>query len=304
MSHFVTKILIEAGLENDYAAYQKANEFVKKAKELITQFPNKYISYNPEQDFSQIKIGNMILQIFGRNNSLSQRYAGKMNAAYEARKNILNLFGADINYDKNTKKLTIEFNEKEAIHELTHFLDLKRSSGVQQKDYLKKLTPEFTKEYLQWTKEKNLDPQNPLVFTSWEAKTGQSVQVQRDFNEYVNDPYELNAHFMEHIMPQINNYVTKTLEVPASFDEFKNDIFNNALNDKNFKNYYKVLTDQNKKKFLKRIAVYYQELKNFVVKEQHVDFSKENTELEIHKPQLSKFFQKVKGIFGQNKKAA
>lgn len=304
MSDFIQKILIEANLENDYAAYQKAGEFVKKAKELISQFPNKFVSYNPKEDFAQVKIGSMMIQLFGQNNSLSKRYAGQMNAAYEARKNILNLFGTEIEYNKIKNKLDIQFDEKEAVHELTHFLDLKRSSGKQQKDYLKKLSPQFTKEYLEWTKKNNLDPDNPIVFSTWESRTGKSVQVQRDFKEYVNDPYETNAHFMEHIMPQINNYVSKTLELPSSFQEFKNGVFQNALNDRNFKAYYGSLAEDNKKKFLKRIATYYQELKNFVAKDQHIDFSKENTELEIHKPILNKFFQKIKSILGSEQKNA
>lgn len=303
MSNFIQKILTEAGLENDYGAFQKAGKFVEKAKELIAQFPNKFVSYNPKEDFAQVKVGSMVIQLFGKNASISKRYAGQMNAAYEARNNILNLYGVDINYEKS-KKLSIDFDEKEAIHELTHFLDLGKSSEKQQKDYLKKLAPKFTKEYLDWTKEKGLDPDSPLVFTTWENHTGKSVQMQRDFTEYVNDPYELNAHFMEHIMPQINNYVQKTLEVPNSFDEFKNNVFNSALNDKNFKAYYKELTDQNKKRFLKRIAVYYQQLRDFVAKEENIDFNNTNTSLAIHKPVLAKFFQNIKGVLSGNKKAA
>jgi hypothetical protein len=314
MSEFVEKLLREsfsssflkeAGLENDYGAYQKANEFVKKAKELISQFPSKFVSYNPKDDFSQVKIGEMTFQLFGKNNKLSQQYAGQMNAAYSPRTNVFSFFNADITYDKNSKKLSINFSEKEAVHELTHFLDLKRSGGEQTKTYLKKLAPQYTDDYLAFVKKAGREPGDQDAQALWQNHTGQSATKGRDRDEYSNDPYELNAHFMEHIMPEVNNYISKTMEVPPTFEEFKNKIFQTVLNNNDFNTFYKHLNDQNKRKIIKRIAVYYQQLKDFVAKDQHVDFSKENTSLEIEKPVLDKFFQKIKGIMGGgNKKAA
>lgn len=299
---FIEKILKEANLAADHEVFQKAGKFVAKVKELVSQFPNKFVSYNPDMDFAQVQVGKMTFQIFGKRSTETQRYGESMPAAYVARENLLNLYNIDINYDKQNKKLAIEFNENEVIHELTHFFDLKRSGEEGQKAQLKKLSPQFTDEYLTWTKKNNLDPDSPLVFQTWEAKTGKSVQKQRDYNEYVNDPYELNAHWMEHVMPQINNYISKTLVIPTAFEDFKNQVFTKALTDKNFKAYFNELSEKNKKKFLKRISVYYDQLKNFAAQDQNVDFNPNSTSLEIHKPILAKFFNKVKSIFDKEGK--
>lgn len=304
MSDFIQKILFEANLENDYAAYQKAGKFIQRIKELVSEFPNKYVSYNPKQDFSQVKVGAMTFQIFGKNSPVSQENVGVMNAQYAPRANMFNLFHADINYNQDTKKLNIQFNEKEAIHELIHFLDFNRGSEKQTKDYLEKLAPEYTKEYLAYCEKAGIEPESKNAQILWQNHTGQKPTLDRDRGEYSNDPYELNAHFMEHIMPEINDYITKTMEVPKTFDEFKDKIFNNVLNNREFQDFYHHLNKQNKQKLLKRIGVYYQSLKTFVAKDQHVDFNHSNTSLPIHKPVLQKFFQQIKSVMGRQNKAA
>lgn len=307
MSFFIEKILYEANLENDYAAYQKANEFLKKAKELIAQFPNKFVSYNPDMDFSKVKVGEMIFQLCGQNNKMTAQYKGKFNAAYDRSSNVLSVFNVDISYDKQTKKLSVQFpNENEVIHELVHFIDLKRSGKKQQDIYGKRVSPKFSNEYLQWAKEKGYnDIDNTYTQTAYGIVTGQSPFQNRDFKDYVNDPYELNAHFTEYVIPQINKYVSKETELPTTFEEFKNELFENILSTKYFKDYYNSLTEINRKKFLKRIGVYYQQLKTFVAKDQNVDFNnKDTTSLHIDPPVLSKFFQKIKSVFSVNQSKA
>ena len=313
MTDFLKKILIEANLDKDYENYQKALKFVEKAKELISQFPNKFVSYNPKEDFAQVQISKMTIQLFGKNNAVAQRMLNQSpptNAGYAPKDNILNLYGIDISYDKKSKKLNVEFpsGENEIVHELTHFLDLQRSGEKSTKEYFKKIMPQelekkFTPEYLAYAKKVGRDPNDPQVYTFYQTATGQSVQKTRDFDEYANDPYEMNAHFMEHIMPQINNYISKTSQLPTDFETFKNNLFKIALNDKNFKFYYNNLTEKNKKKFLKRIGVYYDQLKNFVAKDQNIDFNPNTTSLAIHKPTLNKFFDTIKNIFSKQKAA-
>jgi hypothetical protein len=140
---------------------------------------------------------------------------------------------------------------------------------------------------------------------AYKLSTQQEPFQNREFKEYVNDPYELNAHFVEYILPIINKFVSKEAELPPTFEEFKKEVFDNIFQTKYFRDYFNTLTDVNRKKFLKRIGVYYQQLKTFVGKEQHVDFNnKEETSLHVDPPVLSKFLQKIKGVFGQNKKAA
>lgn len=307
MSSFVERILQEANLENDYGAYQKAIEFLKKAKELISQFPNKFVSYNPDLDFSKVKVGEMIFQLCGENNKMSHQYRGKFKAAYDRSNNCLSVFDVNISYDKKSKKLNIQFpNENEIIHELVHFMDLKRSGKKQQDVYGKRVAPKFSDEFLNWAKEKGYnDLENTYTQTAFGISTGQSVYKNIDFKDYANDPYEMNAHFTEYVIPQINKYVSKETELPTTFDEFKNELFQNILSTKYFKDYINSLTENNKKKFLKRIAVYYQQLKTFVAKDQHVDFNnKDTTSLHIDPPVLSMFFQKIKNIFGSKQTKA
>jgi hypothetical protein len=228
--------------------------------------------------------------------------AAQTNARYQPRENILSLFNVDIEYDKTTKKLDISFNEKEVTHELTHFLDLKSNGSNKQKEYLKKLVP-YADDYLAYCEKVGLDPASIAAQNVWIA-SGRKVQKEVNRDEYYNDHYELNAHFMEHIMPEVNEYISKTMEVPASFDDFKKKIFSTPLNNAEFKQFYSSLSDKNKDDLLKRIKLYYDQLKNFVVQDQHVEFNTANTTLDINRPVLDKFFSKIKGMFGKQKKAA
>lgn len=281
------KILREAGLEKDYEQAQIAQKYIEKVKELISTFPNKHCSYNPDLDFSAVDIGTMSFQFFGNRNIYSAAYAlhgaNRMKAAYDMRNNCTNFYGVEISFDEKKYKakqpsLTIDFNEEEALHELTHFLDFKRSGYKGQKKIMAKLAPGKAQDL---NKDKNGNVSRKAL------------------DKYYNNPYEMNAHFIEYVMPKMNAIIQNKSEIPTKFDAFKNEIFQNA----ELAGYYRNLSEENQKRFLKRIGVYYQSLKGFVAKEPDIKFDSNSTSLEVNQPILDKVFNKLKSLFSRKQAA-
>lgn len=300
---FINRVIKEATLDKDMEAEQKSQAFISKVFELVQQFPkSKFISYNPkpEQNFIIVKVGNLTFQLFDSSSPHSQ--SAGMNAGFVPRNNTVNVFNVEISYDKASKKLSLNVpeNQKEEIkHEIIHFLDLKRTGKEGTEDYLKKLGA-YDKEYEKWAKANSLDPKSQLVQTMYQNRTGKSIFKPREQGEYQNDNYEMNAHFMEYVMPKMNKYILNKGEIPKQFDGFKKEILDD---NSEFKNYYSHLEDKNKKKFLKRLAVYYQSLRDFILKTPNVKFDKASTTLDINKNAIDKAVEKLSTLFKKNKAA-
>ena len=298
---FVQKILHEANLEQDMQSELTAQKYIDKILELVSKFPkSKYVSYNPKLKFATVMLGGLKVQIYASDSTYSQN-AG-MNAGYEPRTNLLNVYNVDIQFDERNKTLKFNIPDKqreEIKHELIHFLDIKRGGKTGIKDVLSKIEQKFTPEYTEWAKKAGIDPKTKQAVTFYYNHTGQDPRIQRDYGEYVNNAHEMNAHFLEFVMPQINKYIQNKGELPKEFNTFKDEIFKS---NHEFSNYYQHLTDENKKRFLKRLAVYFQSIKNYVIKDPEVKFDKASTQLDIHNAPLDKIFKAVKNIF--TKKAA
>lgn len=120
-------------------------------------------------------------------------------------------------------KLKIFFNENALFHELIHYLDTKQAKQ-----------------------------------SGKSIPSASSASKSSGMSGYINIPVEFNAHFFHRTMPQILKYLEVQNEFPKNFDQFKNEIF--QIND--VKEFYNLLTSENKQRFLKRIGSYWVSIKN------------------------------------------
>lgn len=150
--------------------------------------------------------------------------------------------------------LSVKYDENVLRHEIIHHLDYKTSK------------------------------------TSPDKLKSSSMKQNKDYSSYINSPLEVNAHFFELFMNNIVQMIEKEREIPPSFDEFQRDI----TNDPKAKEFLEDLDEKNKRKVLKRLGTYYNDiLKNPDFKIQNGD-KIDDTRL---KKATNGFISKIKSFF-------
>lgn len=234
----VQKIIKEAKYENDQAVVSIIKAIIKKIKNTVLNYSginNDIVDWYPEYQVFYIKFDSLNLNVilFG--------YNSKHNLAIEANeKGIdgifyhtltprqLHLFDCELIFDKETNKcLKVSFDETTAFHELIHFYDYLRI-------------------------EQNKKETNKNI------KSNQKKGIADD--DYYNSPLEFNAYFMEKVTPQIENLIHDPNILKqvknGGWEKFKQVMTTNP----SINQYFVKLNEKFRKKFLKRLAEYYQKI--------------------------------------------
>lgn len=213
--------MIEASLQNDANKSVVAKEYIKKINDLIKNYKsnNKFISVKGIGQFVYVEIdmGNFDVTIYP--NDKGGRARAKFFPKTGSEKPHVDIYRANI---ETKPKLDIEYNEQDFYHELIHYLD-----------YSKVKT----------------DPKKLNV-------SYQKARDKRGYSGYINNAFEVNAHFFEYFMPDIVKLIDKEKTIPPTFDEFKEDILKNPK----AKEFIDDLDDKNKKKVMKRLGTYFTDI--------------------------------------------
>lgn len=233
--NLINKIIKEATLERDLKQSAAAKKIITKLKhEMDTDGISGYL---PDMKAYYTKIDDIEFFIFDKDSihelPIARRTVGD-EGGYNFRLKHLYLYNSILRV--NNGKLEFQINENVLYHELIHYLDYMKGDVSKIKTNKNK---------------------------SNEKKSTKNIET---VNEYINDSHELNAHFFDKIMPHIENLIEQGTEIKQvvkgrGFDFFKTLILQQQAGDsKTIQDYYNDLTPQNKKRFLKRLAGYYQEL--------------------------------------------
>lgn len=232
MQHnIIDKILKEATLEKDLDRSKQASTIMGKIGQRLKSYNGENISneleYSDEFKIFFTKIGDLSVYIFGYDSPHPvAKHAKSVNreAAYAFKDKTLYVFNATLSFDEKTKHLQFDINPQTLYHELIHYLDYSKV---------------------------NLDK-----YHSHDA-----AAHEKGDSKYLNDPFELNAHFHDKIVPEIEHLISQGKQVVEAIKErgwnfFRQTIFNLP----NVSNYFKGLNKQNQKRFLKRLAEYFQKI--------------------------------------------
>lgn len=253
----LTDILIEsmaeASLSTDANKSVRAKEYIKKIDDLISNYrsDNKEIKVKGLGSLSYVEIdlGDLLISILPTDKGSTR---AKFFPKTDKEKPHIDIYRANI---ETKPKLDVEYDEQDFYHELIHYFDYSKVK----------------------TDPKDLD-------TSY-----QKTKAKRGYAGYINNPFEVNAHFFEYFMPEVVKFIEKEKQIPDSFNDFMKDL----MKDSKAKEFLGDLDEKNKKKVMKRLGTYY----NDILKNPDFKIEKGN---EIDDQQLKKatsgFIGKLKGV--------
>ena len=228
-NNLIKKILREAKLENDLNKSVEAKNILNLLNKTIMSYngDTENMAYNDEVKVFYCKLEDDLEFMLFDNNSQSKAAINAKERGsegmYNKKQNRIYFFNCHFKYDESKNKI-IDFNTnvRSLYHEIIHYLDLKN--------------------------------------TPTEKFKG-SPQKLENKEDYLNQTPELNAHWFERIMPLIEQLVsggeeTRKVIKQHGFETFKKIVFNHE----DVFYYYQHLYPKNKKRFLKRLAEYYQKL--------------------------------------------
>jgi len=187
MVHLINKILLEANLERDLEQKRYVNDFFKKIDNIISNYTknNDIIIYDPKTKIVSIDLDNIKIEFIGQDSE--SEIAKKLRqlggaGGYDSGDNIVYLF-ARIKYDGFlSKELSVRYDKSSLYHELIHLFDFRRTKDPT------KVADRIEKNYL---------------------KNG--------LKSYYNNPYEYNAHFLQNVMPEVEEYIKNLKSLPKSY---------------------------------------------------------------------------------------
>lgn len=255
----IEKILIEASYEDDSKTIALAKKYINKTKEYLNAFNG---SENNVVEYNG-KEGYITVHVGNLNIILiDSRYNVNLNGGYKS--NLIAVYNTEFSFDDENKKLNYKINESSFLHELVHYFDDKRSK---------------TKGIINKTGHK-------------QEQTNYS-----DDPDYVNNSFELNAHFLQKVFPIIESYILHTDYLPKTFDAFKDESIKYYPK---LQDFYNALNAINQKKFVKRLYKIYDGLKKNAnvftdnVSDENLNNSEDYQEKQNKKINL---LQKIKNFF-------
>jgi hypothetical protein len=255
-----TKQLQEANLEQDAVKSVKARNIIEYIQEQVKNYEKNtnVIRVYQNGHLEEVKISFEDFQVY----FTTGRSIGGANAKYFADEHKIVIYKAKI-AKKENGKISLNFDEDDLFHELIHHFDLKDIDTTSQQG---------------------------KILSSGSGKGYNTKGGGVDQAAYFNNNWEVNAHFMEYVLPRMLEYLKGKETLPSSFSEFRNAI----TSDERFQTWYHELTDNNKKRILKRLGQYWTTI---------LDNPKFNLEDENHKVNNEKlekatysFWNKVKDI--------
>jgi hypothetical protein len=249
------KKLNEADLKNDAVKSVKARNIVQYCNDQIKAYEknNNVIKKYKNGYFDEVKINFEDFKIF----FTTGPSLGGAKARFFADTKTIVLYNCSVE-TKDNNKISVKFDDDDLYHELIHYFDMKDiplDRVKQQKDSVDK-----------------------------------SAETKGFHAAYYNDPLEVNAHFMQHVLPKMLGYLEKKDTLPKSFTEFRNAI----VNEYSFKAWYDELDDNNKRRILKRLGQYWTEVVS------NPDLGLEDPNHKIDNSKLEKmtysFWNKVKDV--------
>lgn len=239
MRQFIDKVLYEATFEVDRKQVEKAKEIIHRVQQDINSF--KGFNSNSEgilltqQKCFYLKYEDigLVIVLFDHDSNFEVAIQAKQEGAGGKFFNMLDpqridIYECVIDFDIKTGKINeLMFDETVLLHELIHYLDYQRLKNKKH---------------------------NPVPLTS----NNQSEE------NYYNSPLEFNAYFNHTITPTLDEMLKNDKIIFAikkrGWNIFKEYILSLYFVEK----YYSKLNDKYKKKFLKRLAEYYQKITNKV----------------------------------------
>lgn len=221
----------------DVLVEDAANDIKKsvEANKIIDYVLNKIKEYQKDNNIVQYYIfpgGQMVVVIYRDLTIEFVSYSnGNTRANYTDEKKLLIVFNCDIVKSENGLQVS-GFDRDVIQHELIHYIDLSR---------------QFKGDKVKYTT-------NLINRISQKQQMG---QYSAGYEIYINNPIEFNAHFFQYVFPLILKYVDKHNIINKPFKDFYKEVTSN----------YKIsefmgdLNEKNLRKFQKRIAMLYQELR-------------------------------------------
>lgn len=243
------RILITEDVQADVKKAAEAKQIIKYVKDKI----NNYVTDTKEIQFYNPFYSRVHIQYKDLPIVITDRPAEE-DGGYSAKQNMIVIYNARIKAKENEKKSTflktaydidVKFDENALLHELIHYFDATRQykgsgrkvgGGEEGRKALAKDT----------SKKIHIDPNS-------------KASKEEKLRSYYNDPLELNGYFFDSTFPDVLERIEKDQSlVDGSFKNF----FEVVESIGSFRTFYHWLTDKNKRRIQKRLAVLYMELKN------------------------------------------
>lgn len=261
----IDNILKEASFEGD----KKLNDTAKNiVAELVNRIKNnKKITRINGGVWT--KIGELEFYIFNKNSNNSYQ-AARTGVRAEFTGNLKNPIVQS--YQNILSKDNFHIDESYIYHEVIHYLNLKRGKD---------------KDFMNRSGEKQVKGREEYAKATGKEKAEKHDQLYKD---YYNSPAEFNTHFMQYVYNNIEHFVLNKANL-GSYDDFKNTIINGEA-----KHFFNNLDDKNKKKFLKRLYIVY----NNITKNEKINDNIGDNYKDATKKQRVSILQKIKNLFSKN----
>lgn len=216
------KIFQEASFETDEKSRLATQEFVRKIRSKVASKDGKLITKHDRPDHFITKIDGVNVKLFDKRSTDTHArvaYQKNIEGEYIHDNKELRIYKCDI--EPKNGSLNIKFSVATVNHEFTHSQDFQRilkGKKGSKKDQAKLI--------------KTVDPS--------------------DRSGYVSSPVEFNAHYLHTFTPFVEKYLDRKEKLP-DWDTF----IKAVLSDSDVSNFYKDLTKDYQKKFLKRTYTYY-----------------------------------------------
>lgn len=221
----ILREILEASLANDADKSVRAKEYIKKINDIIYNYrsDNKEIKVKGISSFSFVEITfpDVIINFKPTNSGDTKAV---FNPSRNGEKPTIEVYRCNIHLKP---KLEVEYDDDKLYHELVHSLDFK---------------------------DINTHPDKIGTSSSKDKKTGKVSPI--GYKKYINHGLEMNAHFFQYFMPNIIKFIEKEKKIPDTFDEFYKEI----TKDPKSNEFIKDLRGSNKKKILKRLGTYYNDI--------------------------------------------
>jgi hypothetical protein len=246
----------EASFENDFLKEDKAKQILQVIKDDIKE--RKYTEYSDGGYGMKVRDLNIMLYSPGTIGNKAGKLTGAV-AQFSPEYKTLRIYDVNMVRDPKTKRvIDIELPDENSIrHELIHYLDSKKIGGKKMAERGFKNSKiianiKAVKELLSKGKKADeISKQLKLSLDTVKSIINTKSNTARE--HYYNIPEEFNAHWFEYAMPLINEYLDGKKELP-SFETFRDQVYNID----GIEEFLHYLNDKYKRKFDKRLGVYYQ----------------------------------------------
>jgi len=261
----------ESSFEKDYLKKKKAQEILDQIKDNLKN--GKYSEYSGGGYGMKIKDLNVLVYPEGSQGSNLGRKFGSV-AQFSPDYKTLYSYGNESIMNPKTKKKTIVLkNDSDNLHELIHYLDSKEIGAkkmakrghfsnvvIANADIINKKLQEG-KTAKQISRELKMDLDKVVnIIKTLKLKKGKEFFKTKEINTYYyNRPEEFNAHWFEFVMPIINRILDNEEELP-SFHEFRDQVYDTE----GVLRFLHYLNPKYNRKFDKRLAIYYDGLKDYL----------------------------------------